>query len=141
MSFINDIIKGVIGETKIYVGGSKIGYLFDSPLLNVSTSGVGTAFTGISCVKAVAKMILSPMPSCKILYGFSSASSEVSCVASTLCLLSSYSSIAPVPVFFGTVGWAASFCGIVCNRVGDLLNPTASVTSGAVETFVDDIFT
>lgn len=137
MSIINSIIKLVTGDIVIDLGASQIGTAFNSSLFNVSSSALGTGFTGINCAKSTAKAIITPSPWCKVLYGVSAGLSGISCVSSGLCLLSSYSCIAPVPVFFGTVGWVTSVSGGICGRVGDFINPTASVTSTAVDTCVD----
>ena len=133
------LFKWLLGDVTINMGGYQIGHLFNSTLFNVSTSALGTGLTGVNCVKSTAKAIVSPSPWCKALYGTSAGLNGVSCLSSSLCLLSSYSCIAPVPVFFGTLGYVTSVAGRVCNSLGDCLNPTGALTSKAVDTCVDNV--
>jgi hypothetical protein len=127
------VLKWLLGDVTLNVGGEQIGHLFNSSLFNISTSAVGTSFSGINCVKATAKAIVSPSPLCRALYGASAGLNGISCISSSLCLLSSYSAIAPVPVFFGSLGYVTSYAGRICNTAGDCINPASGATSKAIQ--------
>ena len=131
------IVKLLTGDIPIKTCGDKIGYLFNNSLFNVSTSGVGTTFTGINCVRSFAKGVASPMPWCKVFYFASSALSGISCTASSLCLISGYSCIAPLPVVTGTIGCVTSVGARACNALGDCMNPTAGLTNKGVDACID----
>ena len=131
------ILKWLIGDITIKTCGDKIGYLFNNTLFNVSTSGIGIAFSGSCCARSFFKGIASPTPLCKGLYFTSAALNGVSCTASGLCLLSGYSCIAPLPVLAGSIAYSTSVGARACNSLADCMDPAAGLTSKAVDTCVD----
>jgi hypothetical protein len=130
------LFKWLIGDITIKTCGDKIGYLFNNSLFNVSTSGIGVAFTGANCARSFFKGVASPMPWCKGLYFTSAALNGVSCATSSICLLSGYSCIAPLPVLAGTIAYGTSVGARACNSLADCMDP-AVLTSKEVDTCID----
>lgn len=119
------ILKWVIGDGKL------------TSIFNVSTSGIGVAVTGASCARSFFKGVASPLPWCKGLYFTSSALSGVSCVSSSVCLLSGASCIAPIPVLAGTIAFGASVGARACSSVAVCLDPAAGLCGKGVDTCID----
>ncbi len=133
------ILKFLLGDITLDVDPKKIGHLFNNTAFNVSSSAFSLGVTGVACVKAAGKAFVSPSMPCKLLYGASAGLNAISCTSSALCLLSRYSSVAPIPVVFGTIGYVTSYAGRVCNTIGDCVNPTSELSSKAVDTCIDEI--
>lgn len=129
--------KWLIGDLTITTCGDKIGHLFNNTIFNVSTSGVGVAVTGAGCARSFFKGIASPLPWCKGLYFASSTLNGVSCISSSLCLLSGYSCIAPIPVIAGTIAYGTSVGARACNSLADCMDPTACLSAKGVDACID----
>lgn len=130
-------LRKVLGDITITTCGDKIGYLFNSTILNVTSSGVGVAFTGANCGRSFFKGIASPTPWCKGLYFTAAALNGVSCGSSTLALLSGYSCLAPVPVATGAIAYATSVAAQACNSLGDCMDPASGLTAKSVDTCIN----
>jgi hypothetical protein len=126
------VLKWLIGDVTIKTCGDKIGYLFNNNLFNVSTSGIGVAFTGANCATSFFKGVASQMPWCKGLYFTSATLNGVSCVTSSLCLLSGYSCIAPIPIIAGSIAYGTSVGARACNSLADCLDPTAGLSAKGI---------
>ena len=117
--------------------GEKVGYLSNSTFFNVSTSGIGVAFSGAGCARSFFKGVASPMPWCKGLYFTSATLNGVSCLTSSLCLLSGYSCIAPIPVIAGAIAYGTSVGARACNSLADCMDPTAGLSATGIDTCID----
>jgi len=137
--FFRKILSGIhIGTTiTINTCSDKIGYLFNNTYVNVTSSGVGVAFTATSCGRSFWKGFASPMPWCKVLYFTSSALNGVSCASSGLCLLASHSCIGPVPIITGAVAYGTSVAARSCTAAADCMDPAAGLTGTAINTCID----
>jgi hypothetical protein len=129
--------RSLFGEITIKTCGDKIGYLFNSTIFNSTSSGVGVAFTGANCARSFVKAIASPFPWCKGLYFAAGALNGVSCISSTVCLLSGTSCIAPIPIASGAIAYAASVGAQGCNSLADCMDPAAGLTSKGVDTCIN----
>lgn len=127
----------LIGDIVLKTCGYKIGYLFNNSLVNVSSSGLGVAITGANCGKAFFKGVASPFPWCKGLYFTASTLNGVSCAASSACLLSGYSCIAPLPVITGTIAYATSASARACNSFADCMDAASGLTAKGVDIFIN----
>jgi hypothetical protein len=124
MAFFESILKKVTGKA--------LASNFNSTLFNVSSSMVGTGYTGYNAIKSATKAYVSPLPWCKALYGVSAGLNTVSCVSSSVCLLSSYSCIAPVPALCGVLGAVTAAGGRLCNCAADCMDPTKSARAAEI---------
>ena len=131
------ITSWLLGDITIKTCGDKIGYLFNNSMFNVSSSGFTVAFTGASCARSLVKGIASPMPWCKGLYFTSATLNGVSCVASGLCLLSGYSSFAPLPMITGSIAYGTSIGARACNSLADCMDPTVGLSAKGVDGCID----
>jgi hypothetical protein len=84
--------------------------------------------------KTFSRVFLPPLPVCKGFYFISAALNGISCATSSLCLLSGYSCIAPLPVLAGTIAYGTSVGAKACNSLTDCMDPTAVLT---VDTSMD----
>jgi hypothetical protein len=114
---------------------SKIGYLFNNTFFNVASSGLGSAFSGISTVRCTLKAIATPLPWCKVCYGAAAGLNGLATGISVGCLCAGYSAIAPLPVAFAMVGLVANTAGRGCNALGNCLG--GGLTSTAVDACID----
>lgn len=131
------ILNWLLGDLTIKTCGEKLGFLFSNSLLNASTSSVGVAFTGACSARSFLKGIASPTLWCKGLYFTSAALSGVSCATSSLCLLSGYSCIGPLPILTGTLAYCTSVGARGCNALADCMDPAAGLTAKGVDTCID----
>jgi hypothetical protein len=132
------VLKYILGDIIIRpVFGEKLGYLFNNSLFNVSTSGVGVAFTGANCARSFVKGVASPLPWCKVFYFSSAALSGVSCATSSICLLSGYSCLGVVPVITGSIAYRTSVAAKGCNALADCMDPAAGLSARAVDTCIN----
>jgi hypothetical protein len=104
---------------KIYT--NKIGYRFATPRMKVLTFLFGTTLTTIACVKCTIKAVASPNKKrwCKVLYVTAAGLHIISIILTSLALLSGYSYIAPVPLFFGSLALGINIGAKGCNLMGD----------------------
>ena len=117
-----DLLKYVSGEKLITTLGAKIGFLFKNRIVNVATSGIGVGFTGANCGKSAIKGIISSNSLCKTLYFTSATLNGVSCIASSLCLLSGHSCIGSIPLLTASLAYGTSVGAQTCNELADCMD-------------------
>lgn len=116
---------------------NKLGYPTKIMFINLSTSTFGVLLTGASSARNLFKGIASPSPWCKGLYFTSATLNGVSCIASSLCLHYRYSCIAPIPLLTGSVAYATSVGARAYNSLADCMDPTAGLSTKAVDICID----
>ena len=103
----------------IQIYTNKIGYRFNTPRMKVLTFLFGTTFTTIACVRCTIKAVASPSLWCKVLYVTAAGLHIISIIIAILSLLSGYSYIAPVPLFFCSLSLGTNMGAKGCNLMGD----------------------
>jgi hypothetical protein len=136
MGKISWIKEAVFGNRSIVeMFPDKIGYLFNNSFFNVTSSGVGTAFSGVSTVRCTLKAIATPLPWCKVCYGAAAGFNGIATGISMGCLWFGYSALAPVPVSLSIAGLVTNAAGRGCNSLGNCLG--GGLTSTAVDVCID----
>lgn len=90
------------------------GTLYDSLAFNVTSSTIGTAYSGRQAVKCIVKCLTTPSPLAKVCYASGAVCHTVSTTCGVVCLANKYSIVAPIPGGALAFGLIASQAGKAC---------------------------